>query len=334
MQTSVPRIVFRVLCAALNLRHAIILFEKSDKSTMKKSNLAVNKFLIVLSAIVLLLSVAQNTYTQKNKSKQKTVSAQRTQKQQPSVIGSVIETVSSIFSNDPYAQFRNETYSNEGLLSEKDEIKLGSELHLEIAKRYKITNEGQVRVNRLGQKIVASSLRSKINYQFFVYDSKEINAFATPGGHIYVASGLMNIATDEELASVLSHEVGHIVARHSLHALQNAQAVGGIADLVGSITGIAGKEAQDMGKMAAQLFASPILFAHSREQEREADYLGINSMKKAGFKLEGMVTMFEKLQKISKSEPSLLGAIFSDHPDVDERIENTRYEINRLNKKK
>lgn len=300
---------------------------------MKKTNLATNKLLVIFTFMVLLLGVAQTVYAQKSKSRQKPVAVQKA-KEQPSLIGSAIETISSLFSSDPYIQFRNQTYSNTDLMSEKDEIALGSELHKEITKKYKITNEGQARLERIGQKIVASSLRSKINYHFSVYNSKEINAFATPGGYIYVASGLMNIANDDELASVVSHEVGHIVARHSLHSLQNAQLVGGLADFVGSLTGIAGKEASDMGKMAAQLLASPILFAHSREQEREADFLGINTMVKAGYKPNGMVTMFEQLQKISQREPDLLGSIFSDHPDVGERIENTRYEINRLRQPK
>lgn len=302
---------------------------------MRKTVISKRKLLFSFFVVIFLLSFSTNAFTQKRttKPKQKTSVAKQTEPQQTSIVDTAINTVSQIFSDDPYVQFRNVTYSNEGLLSEKDEIKIGNELHTEIGKKYKLIEEGQARVNRIGQRIVRVSLRPGLKYKFFVYQSNEINAFATPGGHIYVASGLMKIASDDELASVLSHEVGHIVARHSLHGLQNAQTVGGISDLVGSITGIVGDEAKTIGKSAAQLLASPFLFAHSREQEREADYLGINSMKKAGLKLEGMVTMFEQLRKISKSEPSLLGSIFSDHPDVDERIENTKYEINRLNKK-
>jgi predicted Zn-dependent protease len=298
---------------------------------MKKQSLVADKLFIIFYVVILVLAFSQETYTQKSKPK-KQPSTQQPQ-QDTSVIGTVLDSASTLFGDDPYAQFRNASYSNEGLISEQDEVKLSDEIHKEIAKKYKLINEGQARVNRIGQSIARSSLRSKLKYQFFVYEAKEINAFAIPGGRIYVASGLLKTATDDELASVLSHEVGHIVARHSLHSLKEAQTVGGLADLVGSITGIAGQDAQQLGKMAAQLLATPYLLSHSREQERESDFLGINNMFKAGYKLEGMVTMFEKLQKLSKSEPSILGSFFSSHPDVDERIENTRYEINRLNKK-
>ena len=69
---------------------------------------------------------------------------------------------------------------------------------------------------------------------------------------------------------------------------------------------------------------------HNREEEREADFLGVHGMTKAGFNPQGMLTMFQKIQKVSESDSDLLGAIFADHPGVEERIENTRYEINRM----
>lgn len=303
---------------------------------MKMKNLKSGKLFTVFFVLISFITFQQNVFAQKStvKQKPKATATAQTHKPQPSIFDSAIETVTSVFSIDPYYQFRNVSYSNESLLTEQDEIKLGSELHKEIIKKYKITTEGQARVVRIGQKIVNTSRRSNLKYNFFVYQANEINAFATPGGYIYVATGLLKISSDDELASVMSHEVGHIVARHSLKSLQNSQTVGGIADLIGSITGIAGKDAQDLGKMATQILASPILFAYSREQEREADFLGINNLHKAGFNINAMVTMFEKLQKIRKTEPGLLDSIFSSHPDVDERIENTKYEINRLTAKK
>jgi len=291
------------------------------------------KVLIGLLSIAFLFSAFSDVPAQKKRPKQTKKPVQTKSTTQPSAIDDIYNAASAIFNGteDPYAQFRGVTYSNDGLLSEKDEVLLGDEIHKEVVKRFKLIPEGQVRVNRLGQQVARHSLRPTLKYHFFVYEAKEINAFAIPGGRIYVASALVTNSTDDELASVLAHEVGHIVARHSLHAIKNAQTVGGLADLLGSITGIAGQDAQQLGKLAAQLLASPFLLAHSREQEREADYLGINAMKKAGFNPRGMVTMFEKLKKVSQSEPSLLGSLFSDHPDVDERIQNSLYEINRFN---
>jgi predicted Zn-dependent protease len=239
-------------------------------------------------------------------------------------------TTARQFSDDPYEQFRGARYSNAGLISERNEIKLGSQLNVEVGKRYKLIADGQVRANRIGQRVARASLRPNLPYTFHVMRDEQINAFSGPGGHIYVTDALMRRANDDELASVLSHEVGHVVARHSLKTIQQSQTLGGLAELFGSITGVAGDTAGQLGKAAASIVAGGLLAVHNREEEREADFLGVRAMAKAGFNPAGMVTMFEKLQQLNKTDSSLLGSIFNDHPDVQERIDNSRYEINRM----
>jgi predicted Zn-dependent protease len=263
------------------------------------------------------------------------------EKSEPLTIGSTVSTVltlsssafneaSRILESDPYWQFRGAHYSNEGLLSESDEAKLGYQLNVEVNKKFKIVSEGQERVNRIGQRVARTSLRPNLVYRFHIIQDKEINAFSGPGGHVYVTTTLMNLANDDELASVLAHEVGHVVARHSLKTIQQSDTLGGIANLFGSITGIAGDSAKELGTAAAQIVAGGLLAVHNREEEREADYLGVHAAAKAGFNPQGMVTMFQKIQKVGEKDSDLLGAIFADHPEVDERIENTKYEINRM----
>jgi predicted Zn-dependent protease len=234
------------------------------------------------------------------------------------------------FSDDPYGQFRGTRYSNAGLISERNEMKLGNQLNTEVGKHYKLVSDGQARANRIGQRVAHTSQRPGIAYTFHVMRDDQINAFSGPGGHIYVTDALMKLANDDELASVLSHEVGHVVARHSLKTIQQSQTLGGLAELFGSITGVAGDTAGQLGKAAASIVAGGLLAVHNREEEREADFLGIRGMTRAGFNPEGMVTMFEKLQSISKTDASLLGSLFNDHPDVQERIDNSRYEINKM----
>ena len=267
---------------------------------------------------------------------------QQTEKSEGLSIGSTLSTIvdlgsdalssaARVVGDDPYSEFRETRYSNDGLLSERDEIKLGQKIHVEAAKKYELTNEGQERANRIGQRVARVSLRPNLTYRFYIIRSKEINAFSGPGGYIYVTTALMDLANDEELASVLAHEVGHVVARHSLKTLEQSQSLGGIAELFGSLTGIAGEDAQQLGTAAASIVAGGLLAVHNREEEREADYLGVHTMAKAGYNPEGMISMFQKLQRIShSSESSLLGSLFSDHPDVQERIDNTRYEISRI----
>lgn len=267
--------------------------------------------------------------------------AQRPEKTEPLTVGSTISAVltlgssafneaSRLLESDPYWQFRHTSYSNEGLISERDEARLGNQLNVEVAKRFKLVREGQERANRIGQRVARASLRPNLVYHFHIISDKEINAFSGPGGHIYVTTALMNLADDDELASVLSHEVGHVVARHSLKTIQQSKALGSLANLFGSITGIAGDTAQEFGTAAAQIVAGGLLAVHNREEEREADFLGVHGMSKAGFNPQGMVTMFQKIQHVGEKDSNLLGAIFADHPDVDERIKNTRYEINRM----
>jgi predicted Zn-dependent protease len=243
---------------------------------------------------------------------------------------SIVNSATGMVSADPYAQFRGTRYTNSGLISERDEVRLGNQLHQEVGKRFSLTNEGQERASRIGLRVARTSLRPGLAYRFHVVRDKEINAFSIPGGHIYVTTALMDMANDDELASVLSHEIGHVVARHSLKTIQQSQALGSLVGLFGSITGIAGDTAGELGTAAAQIVASGLLAVHNREEEREADFLGVRAMPRAGFDPEGMVTMFQKLQRVGNRDSSLLGSLFNDHPDVQERIDNTRFEISRM----
>lgn len=232
--------------------------------------------------------------------------------------------------DDPYSAFRNVRHTNAGLLNERDEIKLGTQLHRQATKKFRLTDVGLNRVERLGQRVARTSVRPNLLYKFHVIETREINGFSLPGGHIYITTGLLKIANDTELASVLAHEVGHIAARHSLKTLKKRGEYNDIAKSIGDLTGVAGDIGRDLGVTLGQILGEGFLTFHSRDEEREADFLGVRGMAKAGFDPQGMVTMFQKLQRIEGQNPGLLGSLFSDHPDVQERIENTRYEIVRM----
>ena len=235
--------------------------------------------------------------------------------------------------DDPYSDFRNARYSNAGLLSERDEIKLGVQLHREVTKKFNLTDVGLARVDRLGQRCAHVSLRPNLTYKFHVIQNREINGFSLPGGHVYVTTGLTRLANDNELASVLCHEVGHVVARHSLKTLKKSKEYDDIANSLGNLTGVAGSLARDAGISVGQIVRAGMLTFHSRDEEREADFLGVRTMTAAGFDPQGMITMFQKLQRIEEQNSDLLGSLFSDHPDAEERIENTRYEIARMRRR-
>ncbi len=235
--------------------------------------------------------------------------------------------------DDPYSDFRNAKYSNAGLLSERDEIKLGTQLHREVTKKFNLTDTGLDRVDRLGQRCARASLRPALTYKFHVIQDREINGFSLPGGHIYVTTALIRLANDNQLGAVLCHEVGHIVARHSLKTLKKSKEYDDIANSLGEITGVAGSIAHDLGVTLGQVVGAGMLTIHSRDEEREADFLGVRTMPGAGFDPQGMITMFQKLQRIEEQDSDLLGSLFSDHPDAEERIANTRYEIARMRRR-
>jgi beta-barrel assembly-enhancing protease len=235
--------------------------------------------------------------------------------------------------DDPYSEFRNARYSNAGLLSERDEIKLGMQLHREVTKKYNLTDVGLTRVDRLGQQCARASLRPSLTYKFHVIQGREINGFSLPGGHVYVTTALLRLATDNELGAVLCHEVGHLVARHSLKTLKKSKEYDDIANQLGEVTGVVGSIARDLGVTLGQMIGAGMLTIHSRDEEREADFLGVRQMPGANLDPQGMITMFQKLQRIEERDSDLLGSLFSDHPDAAERIDNTRYEIGRLRRR-
>jgi predicted Zn-dependent protease len=96
---------------------------------------------------------------------------------------------------------------------------------------------------------------------------------------------------------------------------------------------VAGSVARDLGVALGQIVGAGLLTVHSRDEEREADFLGVRAMPGAGFDPQGMITMFQKLERIEEQDSDLLGSLFSDHPDAQERMDNTRYEIARMRRR-
>jgi predicted Zn-dependent protease len=219
------------------------------------------------------------------------------------------------------------------LLNEQEELKLGAQLHREVTKKYSLTDAGLARVERLGQRCARASLRTNLTYKFHVLQSREINGFSLPGGQIYITTALIRMANDDELGGVLCHEVGHVFARHSLKTLKKSKEYDDIANSLGELTGVAGSIARDLGVALGKMGGAFALTFHTRDEEREADFLGVRSMPGAGLDPQGMITMFQKLLKIEERDSDLLGSLFSDHPDAQERIDNTRYEIARMKRK-
>lgn len=234
-------------------------------------------------------------------------------------------------SKNPYDKFRTASYSNQGLYPERDEIRLGAELHRQLQQQETfVTDAGLTRyVQQLGERLARVSKRPDLAYHFFVIEDPTVNAFALPGGYVYIHTGLLQtVESESELASVLGHEIAHVVARHGLKNLKKAQQWQFFVGLLGlGLDAALGQRGAEYGQLASQLLAAGILTKHSRDAEREADFLGLHQMYRARYDPRGMVSLFQKLDRISRQTPDLLGFVFRTHPPASERIRNTQAEI-------
>jgi len=183
------------------------------------------------------------------------------------------------------------------------------------------------RVRRVGQRIVQAAGMGDRQWQYAVFDNADANAFALPGAEIGVNTGLLKIATtDDQLAAVIGHEVGHVVAHHAAERMsQEAAAQIGLGVAQSALGGAAGSTRSQalasLGGAGAQL---GFLLPYSRKHELEADRLGVDFMKAAGYDPRQAVTLWEKMQAQSGSRPP---TFMSTHPSDAQRIETLRQYI-------
>ena len=212
-----------------------------------------------------------------------------------------------------------------GGLSEQEEVELGRAAVEEMEKELDLLTDATVTtyVSELGLSLAQHSQRSQLTYVFKVVDSREINAFALPGGFIYVNRGLIETAeTETELAGVLGHEIGHVVARHGAEQAQRASIANLGLRVLGSIFG-SGTGGQ-IGGMAAELVTAGTFMRFSRDAEREADQLGAENVAAAGHDPHGMVTFFEKLAALRDGQANAVERFFASHPSPEERVSNVQ----------
>jgi predicted Zn-dependent protease len=205
------------------------------------------------------------------------------------------------------------------------EIRMGKEYARMIDSRVKLVQDPIITeyVNRIGQNIVRNS-DSKVPFSIKVIDSSEVNAFALPGGFLYVHSGLLLSADEEaELAGVMAHEVAHVAARHATRQMTRGN-FANIASIplifIGGGVGYAARSAAGVGV--------PMGFLRfSRGFEEEADYLGLQYMYKTGYDPQSLLNFFENIQAKEKQTPGTLSKVFASHPPMASRIAKTQKQI-------
>ena len=214
------------------------------------------------------------------------------------------------------------------------EIALGKQLAQEVERQAKIIDDPVIAeyVNRVGQNLVRNS-DAKVPFTIKVLDAEEVNAFALPGGFFFVNSGLILKADSEsELAGVMAHEIAHVAARHGTKQATRGE-LAQIAMIAASIAvpyTWAGYAAMQGANMAIPMG----FLAFTRKMEREADYLGLQYMYKAGYDPTSFVDFFEKVQTMEKRKPGTVAKVFSTHPMTDDRIKASQDEIQGILKAK
>jgi len=211
--------------------------------------------------------------------------------------------------------------------SKQDVEAIGKQYAQEVERSSKLIDDPIVveYVNRVGQNLVRNS-DARVPFTIKVIDSDEVNAFALPGGFFYVNSGLILRATEEaELAGVMAHEISHVTARHGTRG-QSRGEVAQLAMIPLILLGPGGWAGY--GIYQGLNLSIPFAFLQfSRSFEREADYLGLQYMYKAGYDPNAYITFFERVQADEKRRPGTIPKVFSTHPPTPERIQNAQQEI-------
>jgi predicted Zn-dependent protease len=212
------------------------------------------------------------------------------------------------------------------LVSEEQEIEMGRQAAQEAEQSIGVVNDPalQAYVQKVGAELAASSERPELPWSFKVVDDPSPNAFALPGGFIFVTRGLMDLMTNEsQLATVVGHEIGHVTARHTVTQVSRAQ----LAQLglgLGSIFSPA------VGQLSSALGAGlNLLFLHyTRDAERQADDLGFRYAEQRGYDVREMAKVFEALQRLEgESQQSALPSWLATHPGEPERIQNAQARV-------
>ncbi|MHC4388697.1 MAG: M48 family metalloprotease [Planctomycetota bacterium] len=184
-------------------------------------------------------------------------------------------------------------------------------------------------VSQVGQKMTAKTHRPHMPYSFRVVNATYVNAYAFPGGSIACTRGIMLALDNEaELAALLGHELGHVNARHTAEQMSKGQLTQAV---VGGLSVLAGSQGATYGQMASQLGmigAGALLASYSRDNEREADDLGMEYMVRSGYNPQGMVGLMDVLRGMSKRNPSAIELMFATHPMSEERYQTAKQAAN------
>ena len=218
------------------------------------------------------------------------------------------------------------------MISTPSEVEMGKSIHESITRQYKISrNLSQTdRVRRIGERVSKVSDRQDYEYHFYVLEDDEMNAFTTPGGNVYIYTGLLEkLKSDDQIASVLAHEVGHCAARHTVKKFQAALGYNLVSTIV--LNSIGEGTARQITELSSNAVMSIVFSAYGRQDEYQADQLGVKYMYRSCFNPQAAVETFKILEADSKGPDVPL--ILRSHPYLHDRIHMAEEQIKTLGSK-
>ena len=220
-----------------------------------------------------------------------------------------------------------------GSVSTQDEVQMGAQEAQQVNAQLPMVNDAQIQnyVNNLGNRIARLTSRgNELNWQFQVVNSSDVNAFALPGGYIYVNRGVIErSATMDELAGVLGHEIQHVVKRHTVRQMAQAQNANTGVGLLCAITSVCNSGIAQAG---IQVAGTAVFAKFSRGDEVQADEGGFDNVLRAGIDPRGMLSLFKKLlaEEQSSGGGGATAGWFADHPGTTDRIADIQKKINQV----
>jgi beta-barrel assembly-enhancing protease len=212
-------------------------------------------------------------------------------------------------------------------VSTQQEVQLGTEYVSQINAQLPIVQDPEVNryINVLGDSIARLTQRPDLPWQFFIVNASEVNAFAVPGGFIYVNRGLIERAQNlSQLAGVLGHEIGHVIRRHSIKQMQQQQGAQ-IGVTLGCV--LLNVCSSSVAQAGINVAGSAIFAKFSRDDEAEADEVGITNVVRAGISPKGIPEMFQILINERQTNPGGVDLWFATHPTEESRITDTQRRI-------
>jgi len=216
-------------------------------------------------------------------------------------------------------------------LSEQDEIKIGRQAAAQVEQKVQMLRDPEVQdyVSKLGMELARASARPNLPWRFRVIQDKRINAFALPGGFIYVHSKVLEVAGSEaELASVIAHEIGHVEGRHHKAQIEKAMRYQLGLGVLGAVVGHG--SGGNAAMIAGRLLAQGQLTKYSRHAEMDADRRGVQLLYRTGFDPMSMSRFLQNLVKLERGNRDLLAGFFADHPAARDRVASTRAQARAL----